>query len=134
MTHIGHPVVGDPKYGATRSEMIYIDGMRVARGHKAVYDISFMWDNILELAYPLVQGIVNGEVFSSLTLASKSLSNLNLVYYGAFGAGVKLKISGFPLGIYLVGDYKIKDDKVTWIDGGLFNYIHPVVAVSTSLI
>ncbi|HAL18232.1 MAG TPA: outer membrane protein assembly factor BamA [Spirochaetaceae bacterium] len=126
----------DPKLGATRSEMLYIDGMRVARGHKTVYDISFMWDNILELSYPLVNGIVNAEVFTSMTAVSKQLENLssNLMWYGAVGMGVKLKISGFPLGVYLVGDYKIKDGSVSWVDGGLFNYIHPVIAISTSLI
>ncbi len=126
----------DPKLGATRSEMLYIDGMRVARGHKTVYDISFMWDNIIEFSYPIVNGIVNAEVFTSITAVSKQLANLssNLIWYGAVGAGVKLKISGFPLGVYLVGDYKIKGSSVTWVDGGLFNYIHPVVAISTSLI
>ena len=126
----------DAKYGATRTEMLYIDGMRVARGHKSVYDISFMWDNMVELSYPLVQNIVNAELFTSITGASKSLDNVsgNIVWYGAFGIGAKLKIPGFPLGFYFVADYKIKGDSVTWIDGGLFDYIHPVIAISTSLI
>ena len=116
--------------------MLYIDGMRIARGHDSVYDIAFMWDNLVELSYPIVKNILNIEVFSSMTCISKQLENIsaNVSWYGAFGIGAKLKISGFPLGVYLVADYKVKGTTVTWVDGGLFNYIHPVIAISTSLI
>ena len=126
----------DAKLGATRSEMLYIDGMRNARGHNIVYDISFMWDSILELSFPIVKGIVNLELFSSMTAASKNLDNFynSIIWYGAFGVGAKLKISGFPLGFYFTGDYKIKDGNLSWVSGGLFDYVHPVIAISTSLI
>lgn len=127
----------DPKYGATRNEMLYIDGMMISRGTDSVYDLAFLWDNMLELSFPIVVGIINVEAFTSLTAAAPELSaskKLDLTWYGAIGLGVRLKISGFPLGLYLVGNYSFADNQaLEWKTGGIFNYIRPVLSISMSL-
>ncbi|MCH3906754.1 MAG: BamA/TamA family outer membrane protein [Sphaerochaeta sp.] len=42
----------DPKIGATRYEMLYIDGMNTGRGFSVLYDQSFLWDNQLSIGAP----------------------------------------------------------------------------------
>lgn len=127
----------DPKYGATKSEMLYIDGMMISRGTDSVYDLAFLWDNILELSFPIVVDVINIEAFTSLTAAAPELSlskKLAITWYGAVGLGVRLKVSGFPLGLYFVGNYSFSENqKVEWKTGGIFNYIRPVLSISTSL-
>lgn len=128
----------DPKYGATKNEMLYIDGMLVSRGTDSVYDLSFLWDTIVELSFPIAVDIINFEVFTSITAGAKELSlnkPLSVTWYGAIGLGVRLKISGFPLGLYFVGNYSYTDGMagVEWKTGGIFNYVRPVLSISTSL-
>ena len=128
----------DPKYGATKSEMLYIDGMMVSRGHDSVYDLALLWDNMFELSFPIVVDIVNIEAFTSITAGAPKImagEKVDTTWYGAIGLGVRLKISGFPLGLYLVGNYTVSEGMkgVEWKTGGLFNYIRPVLSISTSL-
>lgn len=128
----------DPKYGATKSEMLYIDGMMVSRGSDSVYDLALLWDTLFELSFPIVVDIVNIEAFTSITAGAPKLvagEKVDTTWYGAIGLGVRLKISGFPLGLYLVGNYTVSEGMkgVEWKTGGLFNYIRPVLSISTSL-
>ncbi len=136
----------DPKLGATKYEMLFIDGMTIGRGFSTVVDQSFLWDNMLEISYPLVPNVVQAEAFISATGVNEELSAVKngINWYFAAGAGLKLKISGFPLGLYLV-----KNATYTYTDGvGALNflggpYFHGskdtsgmslVLAISTSLI
>lgn len=128
----------DPKYGATKSEMLYIDGMMVSRGTDSVYDLALLWDTILELSFPIAVDIVNIEAFTSITAGAPKLAigeKLETTWYGAFGIGARLKISGFPLGIFLVANYSISEGmrSVEWKTGGLFNYIRPVLSINMSI-
>ena len=139
----------DPKYGATRYEMLYIDGMTIGRGFNTVVDQSFLWDNMLEISYVLVKNILQAELFVSATGINSELTDIKngINWYYAAGGGIKLKISGFPLGLYLVKNatYKFQNPGDTersfrWLGG---NYFHGrgetsgmslVLAISTSLI
>ena len=128
----------DPKYGATKSEMLYIDGMMVSRGTDSVYDLALLWDTILELSFPIAVDIVNIEAFTSITAGAPKLAigeKLETTWYGAFGIGARLKISGFPLGLFLVANYSISEGmrSVEWKTGGLFNYIRPVLSINMSI-
>lgn len=134
----------DPKYGATRYEMLSIDGMITARGFDASYDYSFMWDNIFEFGVPIVANVINAEVFTSITGVIDSMDDLkglnSLIWDGAIGLGVKLKISGFPLGLYLVKNYTIVGGEFSWLPGTIFKRdgddasgLKLVLAISTSL-
>ena len=126
----------DAKLGATKYEMLYIDGMTIARGHSIVTGQSFLWDNMLEISYPLAKDLLNAEAFVSATAIADSLSKIGSSdwYYSA-GAGLRLKISGFPLGLYLVKNatYTSSTNKFEWNDGPILG-MNLVLAISTSLI
>lgn len=141
----------DPKLGATKYEMLYIDGMTIGRGFSTVIDQSFLWDNMLEISYVLVDNILQAELFVSATGINSELEHIKsgINWYFAAGGGLKLKISGFPLGLYLVKNATYKFPNVSsvegkrefnWVGG---NYFHGksetsglslVLAISTSLI
>ncbi|MCI6675205.1 MAG: outer membrane protein assembly factor BamA [Spirochaetaceae bacterium] len=112
----------DAKRGATRYEMLYIDGMNIGRGFDVVYDQSFLWNNEISLSAPLVVGVLNWEVYASATGVVSNISSLrddgfsSLNWYFSAGAGLKLKIPGFPLGLYLVKNAK-------WMSDGDFHFI-----------
>ena len=141
----------DPKLGATKYEMLYIDGMTIGRGFSSVTDQSFLWDNMLEVSYQIVDNILQAELFVSATGVNYELEHIKsgINWYFAAGGGIKLKISGFPLGLYLVKNASYKFPSVTSVEGERTfqwhggNYFHGdsptsglnlVLAISTSLI
>ena len=63
----------DPKFGATKYEMLYIDGMTIGRGFNMVIDQAFLWDNMIEISYPLVENILQAEVFVSAPVSTAAL-------------------------------------------------------------
>ena len=131
------------KEGATRYEMLYIDGMNIGRGFSIVYDQSLLWDNQLSVSWPLVQNILSAEVYASATGVVSQLSDLTsfsaLNWYFSMGAGVKLKVPGFPLGIYLVKNATYMDSTFAWKPGNIFkgsaddSGLKLVLAITTSL-
>ena len=137
----------DAKLGATKYEMLYIDGMTIGRGFSTIADQAFLWDNMFEISYQLVENVIQAEAFVSATGITSSLDNLKsgLNWYFATGAGIKLKISGFPLGLYLVKNATYTLDSTgsysfNWIGGSYFHGksatsgMSLVLAISTSLI
>ena len=141
----------DPKLGATRYEMLYIDGMTIARGFGSVVDQAFLWDNMLEISYQLIDNVIQAELFVSATGVNSELTDVGagINWYFAAGGGIKLKIQGFPLGMYLVKNATYKFPYVnstegertfSWVGGNYFHGDSPtsglslVLAISTSLI
>ena len=131
--------------------MLYIDGMTIGRGFSSVTDQSFLWDNMLEVSYQIVDNILQAELFVSATGVNYELEHIKsgINWYFAAGGGIKLKISGFPLGLYLVKNASYKFPSVTSVEGERTfqwhggNYFHGdsptsglnlVLAISTSLI
>ena len=109
----------DAKMGATRYEMLYIDGMNMGRGIKSVvFDQSFLWDTQLSISWPLAQNVLSAEVYASATGVSADLKKVgfgDLAWYFSAGAGIKLKVPGFPLGLYLVKAASYMDNTFSWI-------------------
>lgn len=138
-----------PEKGATKYEMLYIDGMNIGRGFTPVFDLSFMWDNMVEFSIPIVQNVLAAEAFVSATGVVEKLPQLNsfsnLNWYFSMGAGIKLKIPGFPLGLYLVKNAAFNVDAYTngnsfsWVGGDIFkgssstSGMKLVLAITTSL-
>lgn len=134
-----------PSYmGATKYEMLYIDGMNIGRGFNVVYDQSFLWHNQIELSFPIVYQVVAVEGFLSATGVVQDLESLNkfsnINWYFAGGLGIKMMIPGFPLGLYLVKNATVIDNHFAWDGGFLFSRKnHPesglklVLAITTSL-
>ncbi|MFA6687915.1 MAG: outer membrane protein assembly factor BamA [Sphaerochaetaceae bacterium] len=138
------------KSGATKYEMLYIDGMNIGRGFTPVFDQSFLWDNMLEFSIPVVQNVLAAEAFVSATGVTSELEDVfgsfsNINWYFAAGAGIKLKIPGFPLGLYLVKNAAFNVDDYTkpgefsWVKGDIFkgdsatSGMKLVLAITTSL-
>ncbi len=134
----------DAVYGATKYEMLYIDGMTIGRGFETVADQAFLWDNTIEISYPIAVNVLQAEAFISATGVSSRLDSISsgLNWYFAGGAGIKLKISGFPLGLYLVKNatYNVDSTGFAWRGGSYFHGnsatsgMSLVLAISTSLI
>lgn len=133
----------DAKMGATRYEMLYIDGMNMGRGIKSVvFDQSFLWDTQLSISWPLAQNVLSAEVYASATGVSADLKKVgfgDLAWYFSAGAGIKLKVPGFPLGLYLVKAASYMDNTFSWIGGNFFkgkgdtSGLSLVLAITTTL-
>lgn len=131
------------KEGATRYEMLYIDGMNIGRGFPVVYDQSMLFDNQLSISWPLAHNVLSAEIYTSGTGVISSLGDFSglgsLGWYFSMGAGIKLKIPGFPLGLYLVKNATFIDNSFDWSDHNtLFRSSNPdsglslVLAITTS--
>ena len=134
----------DPKMGATKYEMLYIDGMNIGRGFNVVFDQAFLWNNQIDLTYPLAEDVLSFEVFGSFTGVQSELGKVkgldSINWYFATGAGIKMEIPGFPLGLYLVKNATIKTNEGwKWQNGALFNTgregsgMSLVLAITTSI-
>lgn len=130
----------EPQYGATKYEMLYIDGMNIGRGFSVVYDLAFMWHTQLELTYPIVYQMLAVEAFASATGVTNTLNELNnfnnIDWYFAMGLGLKLQIPGFPLGLYIVKNATIIENNPQWVNGFILPGslgLNLVLAISTSL-
>ena len=134
----------NPKSGATKYEMLYIDGMNIGRGFSVVYDQAFLWNNQIDLTYPLAEDVLSLEAFVSATGVQSDLNKINGIssinWYFAAGAGIKMEIPGFPLGLYLVKNATIKNNEGwKWQNGTLFSGskegsgLSLVLAITTSI-
>ena len=126
------------KEGATRYEMLYIDGMNIGRGFDVIYDKAFLWHNQVDLTYPLVYQMLAAEGFVSATGVTDEISELssfkNIDWYFAAGAGIKMQIPGFPLGLYLVENMTWNQNEgFQWDSSGIGNTgLKLVLAITTS--
>ncbi len=132
----------DAKMGATRYEMLYIDGMNTARGFNVVFDQALLWDNQVAITWPLAHNVLSAELYASATAVSPVLEGLamsDLSWYYSMGAGIKLKVPGFPLGLYLVKNASYIDNSFTWDGGTIFkgssddSGLKLVLAITTTL-
>ena len=132
----------DAKEGATRYEMLYIDGMNTGRGFSVVFDQAYLWDNQVSISWPLAQNVLSAELYASATGVSPDLNTIkatDLAWYFSMGAGVKLKVPGFPLGLYLVKNATYIDDAFSWEGGNIFkgtsadSGLSLVLAITTTL-
>lgn len=133
------------KEGATRYEMLYIDGMNIGRGFPVVYEQSLMFDNQVSISWPLAQNVLSAEIYTSATGVISTLGDFaglsSLNWYYSMGAGIKLKIPGFPLGLYLVKNATYMDNTFAWSENNtLFQSdsipnsgLSLVLAITTSL-
>ncbi len=126
------------KEGATRYEMLYIDGMNIGRGFDVIYDKAFLWHNQIDLTYPLVYQMLAAEGFVSASGVTDEIAELssfrNIDWYFAAGIGVKMQIPGFPLGLYLVENWTWNNNEgFRWVSTGIGNSgLKLVLAITTS--
>lgn len=129
---------------ASKYEYLYIDGITLARGISPEFYFEFLWDSSLELSIQLAENVLWGEAFVSATGGSLDLDTVGtdpLNWYFSAGLGIRLKIPGFPLGLYLVKNaHKIGDDAFAWESGAIFRNpdregsgLKLVLAITTSI-
>lgn len=122
--------------GATRYEMLYLDGMNTGRGFSTKLWQSILWHNEVALSYPIVRNILNFEAYISADGANEYLSGLkglgDMHWYFSTGFGIKLKISGFPLGLYWVKTAEFNDGDFWFNNGGVLGG-SIVLAITTSI-
>ncbi len=112
---------------ATQSEKLYIDGMNIVRGiDSPIYNLEFLWDTSVDVSVPIVKNVLSGETYLSATGYKSSYEDslsLGLTdFYFSTGAGVKLTIPGFPLGLYLTKVFSFGDDnQIVWQKGEIFH-------------
>ncbi len=132
----------DAKDGATKYEMLYIDGMNIGRGFSVQTDKAFLWNNQVDLTFPIAEDVISLEGFVSATAVTTKLNSLSLRsldWYMAAGFGIKMEIPGFPLGLYLVKNATIlSGESFKWIKGPLFSSgdrggLSLVLAITTSI-
>lgn len=130
--------------GATQSEKLYIDGMNVARGKTPVYNLDYIWDNVIEFSMPISENLLWGEIYTSATGYVSDLSDVPSMsidnYYFSTGAGIRLAIPGFPLGLYLTKNFYFEDSTFHWEGGDILanadneeSGLKLVLAITTSL-
>ena len=91
---------------ATRSDLLYYDGMFIARGWGTNYDNKALLDVVLDFTTPLSPGLLSWNTFLSGTavwdepadLTSMSLDD----YYFSLGTGAQIDIPSFPISFFLV--------------------------------
>ncbi|MDD4219066.1 MAG: outer membrane protein assembly factor BamA [Sphaerochaetaceae bacterium] len=128
---------------ASKFEFLYIDGMTIARGITPKFYYEFLWDSSLEFSIQIAENVLWGDVFVSATGASNALSTVGidpLDWYFAAGLGIRLKIPGFPLGLYLVKNAKkVGSNAFAWEGGPIFKSgadgsgLKLVLAITTSI-
>ena len=112
---------------ATTGDMLYTDGMNIARGWPFKQDGKAMWDNWIELRMPIAENVLWGDLFFSGTgfwteLTDVELANNDFLdnFYFSFGGGIRFTIPGLPIGLYLTKRFKINDGSIEWEAGDIF--------------
>ena len=126
-----------PQQGATRYEMLYLDGMNTGRGFGTVLDQGIIWHNQLELSYPLVRNVLNVEGYLSADGIYDYVDEMNgfgdLRWYFSGGFGIKLRIPGFPLGLYWAKTANYDNVDGFRFNDGAFLGGEIVLAITTSI-
>jgi outer membrane protein insertion porin family len=97
--------------------------MNTGRGFSVIFDQAYLWDNQVSVSWPLAHNVLSAEIYGSATGVSTDLQNIapsSLAWYYSMGAGIKLKVPGFPLGLYLVKNASFIDDTFSWDGGTIF--------------
>ncbi len=134
----------DWNINASKYEYLYIDGMTMARGISPVFYKKLLWDNSLEFSIQIAENLLWAEAFVSATGVREELSGItslgSLDWYYAAGAGIRLKIPGFPLGLYMVKNaHLLSGQAFQWEGGSIFkgtsddSGLKLVLAITTSI-
>lgn len=110
---------------ATTNDLLYTDGMTIARGWPPLQDGVAMWDNWMELRMPVAEKVLWSDIFLSGTsfwnktedIAAMTLSDFRF----SMGAGIRLIIPGLPIGLYLTKRFQFDDNNtLQWQAGSIF--------------
>jgi outer membrane protein insertion porin family len=119
-----------------------VDGMFVGRGWREEYGNKkyLLWDNWIELRFPLVQGILAFDLFLDIAgveempgyyfgsyeteedgkIVSKPNFTIDNMRF-SFGGGLRFTLPQFPFRLSLAKRFKFKDGEIIWERGNIFH-------------
>ena len=108
-----------------RSNQLYIDGMFSGRGW-TIYNKNFgrghaMWNNSVELRYPVLPGILAFDIFADAVAITKDQEDLlggltKEDWYFSFGPSIRFCIQQFPLRLIFANTCKFRDGEFVFTD------------------
>ena len=108
----------------TSQELLYVDGMTMARGWSRVYDQKVLWDSWIELRIPIAPQYIWWDFYFSGTGSWAETDLFERLtpsdFLFGFGAGARLTIPGFPIGLYFTKRFKFENKKIAWQGGNVF--------------
>ena len=109
----------------TDQELLYIDGMTMARGWPGRPGLKVLWDNWIELRMPIMRDYLWWDWYFSGTGGwSETTQFTNLTvndFLFGFGGGVRLTIPGFPIGLYFTKRFNFENNKIVWQGGNVLS-------------
>ncbi len=113
-----------PGSGVSDSNKLYIDGMFAGRGWTTIYNSTkgrAMWNNSLELRFPVVPGIIAVDAFFDVCALTPKVEDMfgglnnNHIYY-SFGPDIRILMPQFPMRFMFCNTFKINEKGVDWRD------------------
>ncbi|MBN1649002.1 MAG: outer membrane protein assembly factor BamA [Spirochaetales bacterium] len=108
----------------TSTDLLYIDGMSMARGWPALLDLESIWDSWIELRMPLSERMFWLDTFFSVTGGWSKYDGIKDMaiqdFRFSFGFGIRSVIPMLPIGFYIVKRFKFNDDdEFEWQAGAI---------------
>ncbi|MBN1687285.1 MAG: outer membrane protein assembly factor BamA [Spirochaetales bacterium] len=112
----------------TSQELLYVDGLTMARGWSPLYDRKVLWDNWIELRMPIIKDYIWWDWYFSGTGSwpeTAQFKNLTVNdFLFGFGGGARLTIPGFPIGLYFTKRFTFENDQIAWQGGNVFSRVN----------
>ena len=110
---------------ATTNDLLFTDGMTIARGWPWMQDGEAMWDNWIELRMPVSERVLWSDIFLSGTGFWNQLNDVKSMNISDFkfsmGAGIRFVIPGLPIGLYFTKRFSFDDNSnIQWEGGSIF--------------
>lgn len=110
---------------ASTNDLLFTDGMTIARGWPWLQDGEAMWDNWIELRMPVSERVLWSDLFLSGTGFWNQLGDVKTMALNDFkfsmGAGIRFIIPGLPIGLYLTKRFTFdENNNLEWQAGTIF--------------
>ena len=109
---------------ATTSDLLYYDGMFVARGWGTNYDNEALLDIVLDFTTPIVTGMLSMNTFVSGSAVWEELEDLKTMnidnYLFSAGIGLQIDMPSFPISFFVVKRAKVDNEVFKFQHGSYF--------------
>ncbi len=117
------PQFGEEDPITVPTDLLYIDGMNIARGWPLIKEQEAVWDNRLELRIPIAEQFLWWAFFFDAATSWEKLESMSDTsvenFYFSLGGGIRFTIPQFPIRLYLAQRFQMEDGKWHWIDGNM---------------
>ena len=117
------PQFGESAAVTDNTDLLYIDGMSVARGWNPINYGRVLWDNRSELRMPIAEQLLWWVLFfdgASLWTEISELGTMSIdEFFFSVGTGIRFTIPQFPIRLYISQGFQIKDGTLVLKQGDL---------------